>query len=343
MKRVACWIGRLLLTILGLIAAAWAFGAVSFDGPFGAGNKVLAALLGIAFLVILLLVRPWLRKVAVFLVFFAVVLIWWLCLSPTNESHWQADVANVAWADVQGDEVTFHNVRNCDYRTETDYTAHWETRTVYLSKLTGVDLAITYWGSPYIAHPIVSFQFADALPLCYSIETRKKIGQSYSTIGGLYRQFTLIYLVADERDVLRLRSNYRKGEDVYLYHTTLSPTQARGRFLEYIRSLNELRENPRWYNALTTNCTTSIRTQHPPDKRIPWDWRLLLNGKGDELMYEHHVLATGGLSFPELKARSLINPRARAANDSPDFSKLIRADLPTSHLNNETTESPPPP
>src|SRR6476620_8028142 len=225
MKRVACWIGRLLLKILGLIAAAWAFGAVSFDGPFGAGNKVLAALLGIAFLVILLLVRPWLRKVAVFLVFFAVVLIWWLCLSPTNESHWQADVGNVAWADVQGDEVTFHNVRNCDYRTETDYTAHWETRTVHLSKLTGVDLAITYWGSPYIAHPIVSFQFADALPLCYSIETRKKIGQSYSTIGGLYRQFTLIYLVADERDVLRLRSNYRKGEDVYLYHTTLSPTQ----------------------------------------------------------------------------------------------------------------------
>ena len=199
---------------------------------------------------------------------------------------------------------------------------------MHLSKLTGADIAVTYWGSPLIAHPIVSFRFADAAPLCFSIETRKRIGQSYSTIGGIYRQFTLIYVVADERDVIRLRTNYRKGEDVYLYHTNLSQAQARARFLEYVGSLNELREKPRWYNALTTNCTTSIRTQQPPNERLPWDWRILLNGKGDEMMYEHHVFATGGLSFPELKARSLINLRARAANDSPDFSKLIREDLP---------------
>lgn len=328
MKRVAGWIGRLVLLVLGLIAAAWAFGAILYDGPFASGNKLAAALLAITLLVILFFVRPWLRKVAVFLVLFAAVLIWWLCLSPTNESHWQADVANVAWANVQGDEVTFHNVRNCDYRTENDYTAHWETRVVHLSKITGVDIALTYWGSPWIAHPIVSFQFADAAPLCFSIETRKRIGQSYSTIGGIYRQFELIYVVADERDVIRLRSNYRKGEDVYLYRITLSPAQARERFLEYIRSLNTLHDKPRWYNAITTNCTTSIRTQHPPNERIPWDWRILLNGKGDELMYEHHVLATDGLSFPELKVRSLVNAHARAANDSPDFSKLIRADLP---------------
>jgi hypothetical protein len=328
MKRTACWMGRLVLVLIGLIATAWAFGAICYDGPFGSGNKVVAALFVIALLVVPWFVKPWLRKVAVFVVLLSVILIWWFSLSPTNKADWQADVANVAWADVQDDEVTFHKVRNCDYRTETDYTPRWETRTVHLSKLTGVDLALIYWGSPYIAHPIVSFQFADALPLCFSIETRKKLGQSYSTIGGIYRQFTLIYVVADERDVLRLRSNYRKGEDVYLYRTSLSPAQARGRFLEYIRSLNDLREKARWYNALTTNCTTSIRTQHPPNKRIPWDWRILLNGKGDELMYEHHVLATGGLSFPELKARSLINARARSANDSPDFSRVIRADLP---------------
>lgn len=343
MKRVAGWIGRLVLLVLGLIAAAWAFGAILYDGPFASGNKLAAALLAITLLVILFFVRPWLRKLAVFLVLFAVVLIWWLCLSPTNESHWQADVAHVAWADVQGDEVTFHNVRNCDYRTENDYTAHWETRVVHLSKITGVDIALTYWGSPWIAHPIVSFQFADAAPLCFSIETRKKIGQSYSTIGGIYRQFELIYVVADERDVIRLRSNYRKGEDVYLYRTTLSPAQTRERFLEYIRSLNALHDKPRWYNAVTTNCTTSIRTQHPPNERIPWDWRILLNGKGDELMYEHHVLATDGLSFPELKKRSLINARARAANDSPDFSNLIRADLPQALPDSAIARSSPAP
>jgi len=256
-----------------------------------------------------------------------VVLAWWLTLSPTNDSDWQPDVAQKGWADVQGDEVTFHNVRNCDYRTDTDYTPHWETRTVRLSQITGIDLAIDYWGSPWIAHPIVSFQFADAPPLCFSIETRKKLGQTYSTIGGLYRQFELIYIVADERDVIRVRTNYRK-EDVYLYHTTILPAHARERFLEYIHSLNALRNKPRWYNAITTNCTTSIRTQHPPKERVPWDWRILLNGKGDELMYERHFIVTGGLPFAELKARSLIDTRARAANDSPDFSRLIREGLP---------------
>jgi hypothetical protein len=213
-----------------------------------------------------------------------------------------------------------------------DYTPHWETRTVRISQITGIDLAINYWGSPWIAHPIASFQFADAPPLCFSIEIRRKLGQSYSPIRGLYRQFELIYIVADERDVIRVRTNYR-NEDVCLYRTTISPAHARERFLEYIRSLNALRDKPRWYNAITTNCTTSIRTQHPPNKRMPWDWRILLNGKGDEMMYERHLLVTGGLPFAQLKARSLIDVRARAANDSPDFSKLIREGLPQSGTN----------
>src|SRR5438270_8225403 len=327
MKHLGRSVGGLLCAIIAVIAAAWAFGGVWFDGSFGAGNNIAAALLAIAFGAVLVFVRPFWRKLGVFIVLFAGVLIWWLTLSPTNDSDWQPDVAQKAWADIQGDEVTLHNVRNCDYRTETDYTPHWETLTVRISQITGIDLAVDYWGSPWIAHPIVSFQFADAPPLCFSIETRKKLGQTYSTIGGLYRQFELIYVVADERDVIRLRTNYRQ-EDVYLYRTTISPAHARERFLEYIHSLNALRNKPRWYNAITTNCTTIIRTQYPPKYRIPWDLRILLNGKGDELMYERHLIVTGGLPFAELKARSLIDTRARAANDSPDFSNAIRAGLP---------------
>jgi hypothetical protein len=326
-KRVIRGVGKLLVRVPAIIAIAWAFGAVWFDAPFGSANKVAAGLLAVGFAVMLACVRPFWRKIAAVTLLFGVVLAWWLTLSPTNDSDWQPDVAKEAWADIQGDEVTLHNVRNCDYLTETDYTPHWETRTVRISQIMGVDVAINYWGSPWIAHPIASFQFADAPPLCFSIETRKKLGQTYSTIGGLYRQFELIYIAADERDVIRLRTNYRK-EDVYLYRTTISPARARERFFEYIHSLNALRDKPRWYNAITTNCTTSIRTQHPPKERVPWDWRLLLNGKGDELMYERHVIVTGGLPFAELKARSLIDTRARAANDSPDFSQLIREGLP---------------
>src|SRR5438067_9120101 len=325
--RVIRWVGELLVLLAVIIAAAWAFGAVWFDAPFGNANKVVAGLLAIVFAAALAFVRPFWRKVGAVALVFGVVLAWWLTLSPTNDSDWQPDVAQKGWADIQGDEVTLHNVRNCDYRTDTDYTPRWETRTVRLSQITGIDLAIDYWGSPWIAHPIVSFQFADAQTLCFSIETRKTVGQSYSTIGGLYRQYALIYLVADERDVIRLRTNYRH-EDIYLYHLTAPPNRARERFLEYVHSLNALRTQPRWYNAITTNCTTSIRSQHPSKERIPWDWRILLNGKGDELLYRDGGLVTGGLPFAELKARSLIDARARAANDSLDFSKLIRVGLP---------------
>jgi hypothetical protein len=327
-RRVATLAGRGFALLLTLTLTAWAAAALYFDLLPGTSLRTLgASSYGLAMVGALLTFRGRGKAIAICLAGFALVLAWWLTLKPSNDRAWQPDVAQTAWAEIDGDHVTIHNVRNCDYRTEGDYTPHWETRTVRLSQITGIDLAIDYWGSPWIAHPIASFQFADAPPLCFSIETRRKVGQAYSTIGGLYRQFELIYIVADERDVIRVRTNYRK-EDIYLYRTTISPAQARERFLEYIHSLNALRNKPRWYNAITTNCTTSIRTQHPANERVPWDWRILLNGKGDELLYERHVIVTNGLPFAELKTRSLIDTRARAANDSPDFSKLIREGLP---------------
>src|SRR5438105_2081579 len=326
--RVIRWIGELFIFLTSIVAVAWAFGALCFDAPFGNANKVVAVLMVIASAIALVFVRPLWRKLGAVFLAFVLVLAWWLTLKPSNDGNWQPDVAQLAWADINGDEFTFHNVRNCDYRTDTDYTPHWETRTVRLSQITGIDLAIDYWGSPWIAHPIVSFQFADTPPLCFSIETRKTVGQTYSAIGGLYRQYTLIYLVADERDVIRLRTNYR-NEDIYLYHTTAPPDRARERFLEYVHSLNTLRAQTRWYNAVTANCTTSIRTQHPSKERVPWDWRILLNGKADELLYEHGALLTGGLPFAELKQSSLIDQRAKRADMSPEFSQLIRIGLPS--------------
>ena len=312
--------------LVALGCGAWAFGALHFDFPVL--KSAVAWAFALALVAGLVFLRGQWRKLGAVFAAFALVLAWWLTLQPAGEGHWQPDVAETGWAEIAGDTVTLHNVRNCDYRTETDYTARWETRTVRLAQLTGIDIAIDNWGSPWMAHPIVSFQFADALPVCFSIETRKKTGQTYSAIGGLYRQFEIIYIAADERDVIRVRTNYRKGEDIYLYRTTATRAQARERFLEYLRSLNQIRDHPRWYNALTTNCTTTIRDQHPSAERTPWDWRILLNGKGDELMFERHMIATAGLPFPELKKRALINPAAQAADDAPDFSARIREDRP---------------
>jgi uncharacterized protein DUF4105 len=317
-----------LVWLIVFFCVLWAFGALCYDFPIHGVGQWVAILFVVASLAALIFIRGRGKKLAAVFLAFGIVLCWWRTLKPTNDRLWQPDVAETAWAEIDGDEVTVHNVRNCDYRTERDYDVHWETRILHLSQLNGMDLSIDYWGSPWMAHPVVSFRFPDALPLCFSIETRKAIGQTYSAVGGLYRQYTLIYIVADERDSIRVRTNYRPGEDVYLYRTLASPAQARARFLEYIDTINTLRDHPRWYNAMTTNCTTSIRTQRPTNARTPWDWRLLINGKADELLYERHVIATGGLGFTELKQRSHINELARAADQAADFSRLIRVAVP---------------
>jgi hypothetical protein len=321
MKRLGRRVGGLFLAAVGIIAATWAFGALWFDAP--AANRILAIAFLIACVAVLGFVRRVGQKLGAFAILLGTVLPWWLTLKPRNEANWQPDVAQLAWAEINSDEVTLHNVRNFEYRTEADYTPHWETRTVQISKLTGADLAINYWGSPWIAHPIVSFQFSDSLPLAISIETRKVIGQTFSALRGFFRQYELIYIPADERDVIRVRTNFRTSEDVYLYHLNLPLEQVRGRFLEYMRRINELYASPEWYNAITSNCTTNIRTQRMAAKRTPWDWRILVNGKGDELLYERGIL-DHSVPFAELKRRACINARAQAANDAPDFSERIR-------------------
>jgi hypothetical protein len=325
--RLLRYVGFAIAYLVGLLVLLWAVGALGYDLPAPALVRSIAALALLLGFVALWCFGKRRGRIAALAVVVGVAA-WWFSLRPSNDRPWLPDVTQTGWSETRGDEVTLHNVRNCDYRTETDYTPHWETRTVHLSQITGIDLAINYWGSPAMAHPIASFQFADAPPVCFSIETRKEVGESYSAIGGIYRQYELIYIVADERDVIRVRTNYRHGEDIYLYRLNITPEKARERFLDYLTALNELRDHPRWYNAVTTNCTTSIRTQHAAAGRQPWDWRILVNGYADEMMFERGELRTAGLAFPELKASSLIDQAAKAANDAPDFSARIRANVP---------------
>ena len=314
------WVVLFFLTV-------WAAAALYFDWPWPASRAPAAAIFVVVMILMVVLIKPCWRAAVVVASGFVAVLCWWFTLKPSSTRAWQPDVAQTPWAEIRGDEVLLHNVRNCEYVTETNYTPRWETRTVRLSKLTGIDIALTYWGSPWMAHPIVSFQFADAPPLAFSIETRKEIGESYSAVRGFFRQFELIYIVADERDVVRLRTNYRQGEEVYLYRTKATPEGARARFVEYLSRINQLHQRPAWYNALTANCTTSIRAQHATDKRAPFDWRMILNGKSDEMIYERGALL-GDLPFAELKRHALINSRARAADESAEFSREIRDGMP---------------
>jgi hypothetical protein len=261
------------------------------------------------------------------------VLAWWFSLQPSNDREWQPDLAVLPYADIKGSQVTLHNIRNCDYRSETDFDVRYYDKTFALEKLRSADLYMVYWGSPSMAHTMVSFGFDGGLPaqaadyVCFSIETRKEKGEGYSAVKGLFRQFELIYVVGDERDLVRLRTNYRKGEDAYLYRLRGSPERLRKFFLDYVRRVNDLHQRPEWYSALTHNCTTAIRTQRAAEDRAPWNWRMLVNGYGDELLYERGAISTN-LPFAEFKRRSLINSRAKLADKDVDFSRRIRQDLP---------------
>lgn len=274
------------------------------------------------------LVRPWRRAYAVLTVFGTAVLAAFLSLTPSNERDWAPDVARAPWAAIDGDQVTLHEVRNFDYVTETQYTALWEDRHYDLSKLATVDLSLTYWGSPHIAHTIVSFGFTDGQYLAVSIETRRERTESYSATRGFFRQYELAYVFADERDLLRLRTNYRQGEDVYLFRIHATPERARALLLDYLNTATDLARRPGWYNALTGNCTTNIRTHvQNSGPANPWSWQLLANGHLDELLYARGAVDTS-LPLPELKRRVWINDRARAADQAPDFSARVREGVP---------------
>jgi hypothetical protein len=326
------WLQRLGLTIvviLGILLTLWATAALYFDLTWPRLRVPAAALYLLTMFSGLLLSRRKFR----FLVMpagFLVVLIWWLTLKPTNNADWQKDVDRTAWADINGNRVTLHNIRDCDYRAEFDYTCAWETRTYDLDKLKGLDIALTYWGSPWIAHPIVSFDFGAEGYVPISIETRKVMGQGYSAILGFFRQYALIYLVSNERDVIRLRTNYRTGEEVYLFHTTATPERAREIFLDYLQRVNRMHTQPEWYNALTNNCTTNIAlaAAESEHRTVNWDWRILLNGHGDQMLYENGEIVTDGLPLADLKEKIHINAAARAADKDPDFSQRIREGRP---------------
>ncbi len=320
------FLGRLLTTLAVGVAAAWAAGALYFDLPAPSVIRQVAAafwVVGVFIAWFWLPDRRWSRLV-VGLVFLCI-LAWWFSIPPRQDRDWNPDVAVLPDAVIDGEQVTINNVRNFDWRSLTDFTPRYETRTYNLSRLLGADLFVIYWGSPLIAHTIASFDFGDQGRICFSIETRPERGKAYSAIGGLYRQFELIYVAVDERDAIRVRTNFRKDEQVYLYHLNLPGEEVRARFLEYLRRMNQLHTQPEWYNAITSNCTTNIRTQHVVARPAPWDWRILVDGKGDELLYERGVLDRS-VPFAELKRRAHINNRAHTAGNAPDFSERIRSD-----------------
>jgi hypothetical protein len=324
---------------LALIGTAlWGVLAVYFGDSHGAIVQTCVAvafgLFGLLTVISLGLPRWRKRLLLAYSVLFAVILIWWFLISPSNERQWQADVAKLPYATFDGDNVTVHNIRNFDYRSEFDFQPAYYTKTYDLNKLEGVDLIAVYWMGPAIAHTILSFNFGGNDHLAVSIEARKEQNEGYSTIKGFFRQYELIYIVADERDVIRLRTNYRKDppEQVYLYRLQGAPQQnARRLFLEYMKKINQLNDTPKFYNTLLDNCTTVIwlNARINPE-HLPFSWKILLSGHVPEYLYESERLDSR-FPFSELQKQAHINSRAQAADQAPDFSTRIRTAIEKPH------------
>jgi hypothetical protein len=317
-----------LLVVIVATSVAWGTLALWFDGPTSrlvtvilAGATLAASFLSVVF------VRPLARGLLAALLPVGAVALWWFSIPPSNTRDWAPDVSRIAYVSFNGRYVTIENVRNFKYRSESDYDQRWENRTYDLDGIRGLDLFISFWGPTQIAHTIVSWDFDDDQHLAISIETRKERGESYSAIRGFFRQYELYYVVADERDLIGLRTNYR-GEQVYLYRIRARSSEARALLVDYLETINQLHDHPQWYNGLTQNCTTTIRARvQDVGAARKLDWRLLANGHLDQLLYERRQIDTD-ISLNDLRSRSNITQRAKAAGDLPDFSARIRTGIP---------------
>lgn len=331
MRRVGRIVGWLLLLMLMLGASGWGVLALRYwdHARHGLRDTLAAAW---AFTALMLIVgfalRRWrLRSLLVFTALFALLVGAWTTIEPSNDRDWETENAVLAFATIDGDRITLHNVRNFDYHSETDFTPAYYDHTFDLGQLDTVDLFTVYWMGPAIAHAFLSFGFSDGKHVAFSIETRREKGQSYSSVEGFFRQYTLYYAVGDERDIVRLRTNYRHDppEKVYRYQLRGTAAAAQSLFLAYIGEINALKQRAQWYNTLTSNCTNSIwfLSRLNPG-HVPYSWKILVSGYLPEYLYEQGRVDTS-VPFAQLRERAYINPRAQAADQAADFSQLIRA------------------
>jgi hypothetical protein len=252
---------------------------------------------------------------------------WWVGLRPSNDRDWRPEVARLATAEINGDRVTVRNVRNFRYRAVEDFDQRWEERSYDLSRIEGLDVFFIDWGPKLYNHTILSWSFADGQRLAISVEVRKRRDQDYSAWKAFFRQYELIYVAADERDLIKLRTNHRR-EQVYLYRVRTTKAGARALLVNFLQAMNAIARKPLWYNALVANCTTVIRERVlNAGGRMPFAWQYVANAYLPQLLYRRGMIDTGR-PFEELKAMSHINRRALQVAEGDDFSKRIRDGLP---------------
>jgi Domain of unknown function (DUF4105) len=323
------WILISLLLVLPI--AVWGAAALWFRFPGPEWARAIAAglfaLLGLGTIFLSFKPRRW-RALAAFAIAFAALLVWWSTIRPPADGDWAPDVARQTTAAVDGDILTLSDVRDFDWRTDNDFTERWSKRSYDLSKLKTLDLFLAYWAGPEMAHVIMSFGFDGGEYLAWSVEVRREKTGEFSPVADAFKSHTLIYLATTERDSVRLRANVR-GEDVRLYRLNTPPDQAKLLLLEYAMQSTELAARPKWYNSITANCATVVfKLVRAAGSTLPFDWRLVVNGFLPGYLYDHGAVVTT-MPLAELMERARVSEKARAADQSPDFSQAIRVSVPS--------------
>jgi hypothetical protein len=252
---------------------------------------------------------------------------WWMTIRPSNTRNWDLDVAHGVTAAIAPDRVTLANVRNFDWTSRTEFTQRWETRTYTPDQVISMDVFQSTWSSPLIAHTLISFGFSDGQHVVFSAEIRREKGEVFSNLGGFFRQFDLVLIAADERDVVRLRTDIR-GETVSRFPLSLPQPMMAQAFLTFATLGNDLAANPRFYNTVTTNCTTiPFRLAREIDPTVPVDWRILLSGHFPA--YLQNLGVTGqGQTLDRMLALARLPKTGPSEPDGPAFSARIRAVKP---------------
>jgi hypothetical protein len=331
-RRAAGPLLRVLVSALVIAPlSAWSALALWFrlPGPegFRAAAAIVFAILGLATIVALFFRRSRVALV-VFAIAFGGLLAWWSTIQPPLNGDWAPDVARQTTGSIEGGILTLSDVRDFDWRSDNDFTEKWSKRSYDLSKLKTLDLFLAYWAGPEMAHVIMSFGFENGEYLAWSVEVRREKTGEFSPIADAFKSHTLVYLATTERDSVRLRSNVR-GEDVRLYRLNTPPDQARALLQEYVVESTALAEQPKFYNAITANCATVVfKLVRAAGSTLPFDWRLVVNGFLPGYLYDHNAVVTT-MPLSELMERARVSPQAKAADQSPDFSRLIRVGVPS--------------
>ena len=321
-------IATLLLSLTVALVAAWGALALWYKAPRGlrAAGAALWPAFGAA-----CIGAFWCGRlgtgVAVFAAAHALLLMWWRSLRPANDRAWADDVAQTVGGKMEGSVVTLDKVRDFEWRSNSDYTPRWRPRSYDLARLHSIDMIVSSWARPSIAHMLISFGFAEQDYVAFSVEIRRDKRQSFSEIGGFFKEFELVVIAAEERDIVRLRTNVRR-EQTYLFRLNLEPAVMRALFLAYVAEANTLVREPRFYHTIMRNCTTVLyRMLKRIVHRLPFSYRVLLSGYMPEYFYGIGYLDRR-YPLDELRALGYVSERGRLADESPTYSTDIRRGIP---------------